>query len=61
MVCNMLLKQALEIDGLQHVAEVSFGDRWFAACCTEGSFRDRWFAACCTEGSFGDRWFAACC
>ena len=31
MVCNMLLKKALEIDGLQHVAEASFGDRWFAA------------------------------
>ena len=33
MVCSMLLKEALEIDGLQHVAEGSFGDRWFAACC----------------------------
>ena len=31
MVCSMLLKEALEIDGLQHVAEVSFQDRWFCS------------------------------
>ena len=61
MVCSMLLKQALEIDGLQHVVlkEALGIDGLQHVALKEALEIDglQHFA----EASFGDRWFAACC
>ena len=47
MVCSILLKEALEIDGLQHVALKEALEIDGLQHVAEGSFEDRWFAACC--------------